>query len=94
MPLPSFYKSAEPAHAWNVSRAAVYGALLGLLAALFRRLGPFAHSGGGPLTNAAAEVAFAVLAFALLCAAAALLRNFLLRRLIDQETRQQRPFHD
>jgi hypothetical protein len=80
--LPSFYLSNDKAHTWSVGRAAVYGAGIGAVAALFKTLapshGPFAHSTSGTLP----EIAFAVLGFALLCAAAAALRNFIAQRLI------------
>jgi GAF domain-containing protein len=86
MPLPSLYASSDPARAWSVTHCACYGALLGALAALFRTLGPFrpAHAN---LAGSLAEIAAAALAFALLCAGAALLRNFIARRLIWQEHR-------
>jgi hypothetical protein len=82
MPLPSFYRSQEPARAWNVFHAAGYGAVLGALAALFKTLGPFAAGAQRGFTDHLLEIALGTLAFALLCGAAATLRNFLARRLV------------
>lgn len=88
MPLPSLYRSREPASSWNVARAACCGAVIGALAALFKTLGPFrAGAGTGNLTDHLMEIAAAALAFALLCAAAATLRNFIARRLVWREGR-------
>jgi hypothetical protein len=80
MPLPSFYTSRDNARAWSITRAASYGAALGALAALLKLLTPW-HE---PHTIAAIvrEFAGAALAFALLCAAAAALRNFIAREVI------------
>jgi hypothetical protein len=62
-------------------RAALYGAGIGFLAALIKAFGPFrAVDRALPL---ALDIGVAVVAFALLCAAAALLRNLLVRRLQD-----------
>ena len=68
MPLPSLYKSEDSARAWNVTRAAGYGALIGALAALFKTLGPLrASAAPGSLTDnlagSLAEIAGAALAF-------------------------------
>lgn len=88
MPLPSFYKSENSERAWNLTRAAGYGALLGVLAALFKTLGPFhARSAGGGLTDHLVEIVVAAAAFAALCAGAAALRNYLARRLVWDERR-------
>lgn len=81
MPLPSLYKSEDPARSWNVIHAAGYGAVVGALAAAFKTLGPF-HVGAANLADGLLEIGGAVLAFALLCAAAAALRNFIAQRLI------------
>lgn len=82
MPLPSLYRFGEPARAWSVARAAGYGAIVGALAALFKMLGsPHAAAAlffGGHL----AEIAAAAAAFALLCAGAAMARNYLARHLV------------
>lgn len=91
MPLPSLYRSGEPTRAWNIAHAAGYGAVLGALAAAFKTLGPF-HAGAGNLAaghlaGSLVEIAVAAVAFALLCAAAALLRNFIARRLIWHDGR-------
>jgi hypothetical protein len=84
VPLPSFYKSPQPAHAWNIGHAGAYGAVLGALAALFKTLGPLAQGGGRTLTNNILEIAAAALGFALLCAVAAMLRNFVFRHLVER----------
>jgi hypothetical protein len=83
MPLPSLYQSSENATAWNVAHAAGYGALLGAFGAAFKTLGPLrAANAVASLTGSAGEIAGAAVVFALLCAAAAALRNFLARRLV------------
>jgi len=88
MPLPSFYKSGEAARAWNVTHAAIYGAVGGALAAVFKTLGPLrAAAAAANLADSLTEIAVAALAFALLCAAAATLRNFIARRLVWHEGR-------
>lgn len=84
MLIPSFYRSAQPERSWKVGHAALYGAVIGALAALFKTFGPL---GGGPLTHRLAELVAASAAFALLCAAAAMLRNTLASRLIWREDR-------
>ncbi len=71
-----------------MTRAAAYGAGIGALAALFKIFGPLratAALANGPSDNLAAnflEIAGVALAFALLCAGAAALRNYIGRRLI------------
>ena len=85
MPLPSFYASARDTHAWSVTRAAAYGGAIGALAAVFKAFGPLHHAGS--LAAHGVEVAAAAAAFALLCAGAALLRNFIARRLIWPQMR-------
>ncbi len=88
MPLPSLYKLGEPARAWNVTHAAIYGAVVGALAAVFKTLGQLhAAASAGNLVDSLTEIVVAALAFALLCAAAATLRNFLARRLVWHEGR-------
>jgi hypothetical protein len=68
-----------PLRPWSVPRAALFGAGIGFVAALIRAFGPFrAVDRVLPL---ALDIGVAVLAFALLCVAAALLRNLLVRRL-------------
>jgi hypothetical protein len=79
--LPSLFRSDDDARPWGVPRAALYGAGLGLLAALIKLFGPF-HATERTLPFAL-EIGVAVLAFAILCAGAALLRNLLARRLHD-----------
>jgi hypothetical protein len=78
MPLPSLYQSSENASAWNVIHAAGYGALLGALAGLFRTLGPL-HAATS-WSGSAKEISGAAVVFAMLCAGAAALRNYLARR--------------
>jgi len=85
MPILSLYLSKDGgARAWNVGRAAVYGAAIGILAALFKTFGPFFglwHAAGGAAAKLL-EIGTAAAAFALLCAGAAALRNLIARRLI------------
>jgi hypothetical protein len=85
MPLPSLHISGDNARAWNVTRAALYGAAVGAVAASFKVFGP----GHQPHAAVAIvrEFAGAALAFALLCAGASALRNVIARRLIWPEIR-------
>jgi len=85
MPLPSLWVSGEHAQEWRPTRAAAYGAGIGLAAALFKLLGPSseAHSTAAVIR----ECAGAAAAFAILCGTAAMLRNFIARRLIWPESR-------
>jgi hypothetical protein len=64
---------------WNTTRATVYGAAIGFVAALVKCFAPWSD----PQSTAAIakELIGATLAFALLCGLAAALRNFILRRL-------------
>jgi hypothetical protein len=87
MLIPSLYRSGEAEQAWKVSHAAFYGAMIGALAALFKTFGPLSAGVAGGLTQRLGEIAVAALAFALLCVAAAMLRNFLARHLIWHEDR-------
>ncbi len=89
MPLPSLFQSSEgSAAAWNVVHAAGYGALIGALAALFKILGPLrGANAAASLAGGAAQIAGAVLVFALLCAGAAALRNFLAHRFVWHDGR-------
>jgi hypothetical protein len=88
MPLPSFYRSGDGFRPWRISHAALCGAGLGALAALFKTMAPLGLSGGLVGRNAAiGEIAVVAACFALLCAAAAILRNFVARRLIWNESR-------
>jgi hypothetical protein len=79
--LPSLFTSDENQRPWSVSRAALYGAGIGLVAALIKIFGPF-HAADRALP-VVLEIGVVVLAFGLLCAGAALLRNLLARRLQD-----------
>jgi hypothetical protein len=84
--LPSLYKSNEPDRVWNVLHAAGYGAAIGGLAAIFKTFGPVRAGRGFNLFGNLTEIVLAALAFALLCAAAAMLRNYLVRRLVRHES--------
>ncbi len=74
---------------WNTARAALYGALIGVAAAAFKSFAPLYGPEAEPhgLVAIVKEFAGAGLAFALLCAVAAALRNFIVRRLIGPEAR-------
>jgi hypothetical protein len=94
MPLPSLYASGDAVQAWSIPRASACGAILGALAAVLRIFWPF-HVAGFSATSAVAklaasffEIGAAALGFALLCAGAAALRNFIARRLISPNKRQ------
>jgi hypothetical protein len=81
MPLPSLYSGQNGARDWRLTRAASYGGCLGLAAALFKMLGPL---GDWTWTSATLlQLGEAAGAFALLCAAAAFLRNTLTRRFVN-----------
>jgi hypothetical protein len=86
--LPSLFRSEEDVRLWSVARAALYGAGIGFVAALIKAFGPF-HVVDRVLPLAL-DIGVAVLAFTLLCAGAALLRNLLMRRLQDPAPRQRR----
>ena len=81
--LPSLYVSGDEPREWRVSRAAAYGAAVGIVAGLLRTLG-LSHQA---IATSIPEIAGAALGFALLCAGAAALRNFIARRLIWPELR-------
>jgi hypothetical protein len=80
--LPSLYLSGDKSSAWSVARAAAYGAVLGTLAALLKTLLPMTGRAGGNFLANIAEIAGAALGFALLCAGAAALRNFIAQRMV------------
>jgi hypothetical protein len=86
MPLPSLWISEDRARAWSIARAAGYGAALGALAAMFKTLAAWhvatAVSATANLAANVPEIVAATLGFAVLCAAATALRNFIARRLI------------
>jgi hypothetical protein len=82
MPLPSLYSGNEGAHDWRLTRAAAYGAGIGVMAALFKMLGPTGERISSPASFL--EVVEAAFAFALLCAAAAFVRNMLARRFVKR----------
>jgi hypothetical protein len=81
MLFPSFLRWRTPARTWNVAHAAFYGAVIGAAAAAFKTFGPY-RADTVNLSAGLLEIGEAVLAFALLCAIAAVLRNFLARQLI------------
>lgn len=76
--LPSFHISQDKAREWSITRAASYGAALGLFAGLFKIFDPL-HQG---VAAGALDIVIATAGFALLCAGAAALRNVVARRLI------------
>ncbi len=85
--LPSFYAAKEGVHPWSIGRWAMGGAALGAVAGILKALGALAGAAttvsmGERLAAKGPEIAAAAVAFALLCAAVAALRNFLARRLI------------
>jgi hypothetical protein len=81
MPLPSLYVSGDKPRQWNIARAAAYGAALGAIAGLLKA-SAVSHQA---IATSVPEIAGAALGFALLCAGAASLRNFIARRLIWPE---------
>jgi len=83
MPLPSLYVSRDKPREWSVTRAAAYGGVLGIAAGLFKTLG-LTHQA---IATSVPEIAGVTLCFALLCAGATALRNFIARRLIWPELR-------
>ena len=88
MPLPSLYRAGDDFRPWRITHAAACGAALGALAALFKTMAPASITGGLSGRPAGiAGIAAVALAFALLSAAAAMLRNFLARRLVWHEGR-------
>jgi hypothetical protein len=74
------FGSGDNPQAWRVSRAALYGAAVGVLAALVKTIGPLQAPGATGMP--ALDIAAAAVGFALLCAGAAVLRNAIARRLI------------
>ena len=78
MPLPSLYVSGDKPREWSIARGATYGAALGAVAGLFKTLGLMHQA----IATSIPEIAGVTLGFALLCAGATALRNFVARRLI------------
>jgi hypothetical protein len=85
MMLPSFYKSNGSDRAWNIAHAAGYGAIIGVLAAIFKTAGPLRAGAAFNVIGNLTEIVLAALAFALLCVGAAMLRNYLVQRLVEHE---------
>ena len=83
MPLPSLYVSPDKVREWSVARAALYGALLGMVAGSFKAFGP-SHQA---IAASVPEIIGVAVGFAALCAGAAALRNVIARRLIWPELR-------
>jgi hypothetical protein len=83
--LPSFYKSNGSDRAWNIAHAACYGAVIGALAAIFKTVGPLRAGAVFNLIGNLTEIILAALAFALLCVAAAMLRNYVVQELMRHE---------
>ena len=75
---------------WDIRRAMIFGAAIGLVAAAFKLYAPLIglHD---RLTFAATvrEFVGAALSFALLCGVVAVLRNFIQRRLGESESRSR-----
>ena len=83
--LPSLFASGDSDRAWNVSRAAALGAAVGFVAATFRTFGSLRDVGS--TFSRIVEIGGVTLAFAVLCAGAALLRNVIARWLISPEAK-------
>jgi len=79
MLFPSLFNSAGDGRSWSLPRAACCGAAIGALAAVFKS---FALQQTAASAASAREIAAAALGFALLCAGAAALRNFLAQRFV------------
>ncbi len=84
--LPSFYKSSDSDRAWNIAHAACYGGVIGALAAIFKTLAALRAGAAFNLIGNLTEIVLAVLAFTALCVAAAMLRNYLVRHLVQHES--------
>jgi hypothetical protein len=82
MPLPSLYRSQDAARAWNLTYAALCGGGLGLIAGLLKTFNPFRPAPAENLADHLVDVALAAFGFAVLCTAAAALRNFIARHLV------------
>lgn len=80
MPLRWLFMSGDRTRVWSVKHAAAYGAGIGTLAALFKTFGPLHKAGSTP--SHLLQIATVAFGFALLCSAAAVLRNFIVRWLI------------
>ena len=78
MPLPSLYVTQDKTREWSVARAALYGAVLGIVAGAFKTFGP-SHQA---IATSVPQIVGATVAFAALCAGAAALRNVIAQRLI------------
>lgn len=83
MPFPSLHTAVDGMQPWSIPRAALYGGAIGALAAMFKIFGP-SHHGFSNIARVL-EIAVAALAFALICAGAAALRNVVARRLVRRD---------
>jgi len=81
--LPSLWLSQQTVLPWRLTRAAACGVAIGVAAAAFKLWRP----GSEPVSSTAAvrEFVEAGLGFALLCVAASILRNHLMRRLVSPQ---------
>jgi len=80
--LPSMHRPAAGQRLWRIGRALLYGAMLGVVAALIKIFTP----GAEPRTTAAIvrEILGAAVGFAVLCAVAAMLRNYVVRAIAKE----------
>jgi hypothetical protein len=76
--LPSLYVTQDKVHEWSIARAALYGAVLGMVAGAFKAFGP-SHQ---PIVASVPQIVGVTIGFAALCAGAAVLRNVVAQRLI------------
>jgi hypothetical protein len=83
MPIPSLYLATGGTRPWNMARAANYGAGIGAIAGLFKTF-RLVHA-GDPASGSVLQVLAAAVVFAVLCAGAAALRNFIARRVVWHE---------
>jgi hypothetical protein len=81
------FHSANPnTQPWNTARVMLYGAALGVVAAGVKLFAPWSITRHTPAAIVE-ELIGAALAFALLCGLTAALRNAVMRRIVESETR-------